>query len=530
MNFQSLSKTIAVAGAVCAVLLTTACGGNGSLSGSSNGSDGGDTLKLAMLGDIATPDPDTAYDGAELNVVDSAYEGLLTYEPGDSEAKIVGDLATDWTSSEDNTMYTFTLREDVTFHDGERFTSAAVKPSFDRRLAVDKGPAYMVSGVKSVQTDGDYKVSITLDAPNSAFLDYLASPFGPKMISPKALDEHSTNNGTDWFNAHDAGTGPYEYDTFNDGQSYALKAYDGYWGDKPGYQAVEFTVFSNLATVQLQIEQGQTDGIIGYSDKTTFEQIKKAGKANTYVFDSMQTPILFLNPQSPSFAEQNVRKQLLSGIDFDSLVNKSVGELGTVSEGVFPASLLNSPDNEQGEAYNADALKELASGALAGKTLTIAYPSSGSDAKNLCDNIAAQLNAAGVTAKSVGYGQGTYYSVLDKGAEAPDLTVFTGFPDAAHPDCWGRVFYIPDGGLDLFGAQADGVQELLDQAMSLSGGDQATAIYGQVAQRIADAGYWHSISQTKGTAIFGKQVDGVKGSNVPVITGVLDIARLKPAV
>ena len=48
------------------------------------------------------------------------------------------------------------------FHDGTPFTSAAVKASFDRRLAVNQGPAYMVQDVDSVTTQGDYGVTITL--------------------------------------------------------------------------------------------------------------------------------------------------------------------------------------------------------------------------------------------------------------------------------------------------------------------------------------------------------------------------------
>ena len=59
-------------------------------------------------------------------------------------------LATSWTASPDNKIFTFKLRQGVTFHDGTPFTSAAIKASFDRRLAVNQGPAYMVSDVASI--------------------------------------------------------------------------------------------------------------------------------------------------------------------------------------------------------------------------------------------------------------------------------------------------------------------------------------------------------------------------------------------
>lgn len=116
-------------------------------------------------------------------MVNSAYEGLLDYQAGQADPKLVGRLATAWKANADNTEFTFTLRDGVTFHDGTPFTAAAVKNSFDRRVKVDGGPAYMVKGIKSVTTNGDHEVTVRLSSPNASFLDLLASPFGPKMIS-----------------------------------------------------------------------------------------------------------------------------------------------------------------------------------------------------------------------------------------------------------------------------------------------------------------------------------------------------------
>lgn len=48
----------------------------------------------------------------------------------------------------------------------------------------------MVSDVESVTTQGDYDVTVTLKAPNSAFLDYLACPYGPRMMSPDGLQKN----------------------------------------------------------------------------------------------------------------------------------------------------------------------------------------------------------------------------------------------------------------------------------------------------------------------------------------------------
>ncbi|MEV6349610.1 ABC transporter substrate-binding protein [Actinoplanes sp. NPDC051851] len=500
-------------------LLLAACSGGGTPGTSS--SAGASTLRLAFLGGIKTPDPDTAYDGPELNLVNSAYEGLVTYKSGQEKAELTGALATDWKADSTNTVFTFDLREGVTFHDGTPFTAAAVEASFKRRTGIDSGPAYMVADVKSVATPTDHQVVITLDAPNSAFLDLLASPFGPKMVSPTAIKEHPYSEDDNWFATHDAGTGPYEYGTFTADTAYELTAYDKYWGTQPGYPTVDFSVVSSLATIQLQLESGELDGMAGYADNTTYTSLKGKEGLKTYAFSSMQTPTLFVNPKSAALGDQASRLALLQGVDFTTLTTKALGEIAKPTSEVFPVNLLSSPDLDQ-QAITYDATKLAA---LKGKTIKIAYGNTSADAKSLSDNLAAVLNAAGITAQSTGYALGTYFPELEKGADGPDLTFFSGFPDTAHPDAWATVFYTPKGGLDLFGAEVPGLSDLLDQARST--GDQA--LYGQAAAKVAASGYFYSVATSLGTAIFADDVAGVEQSYHPVITGVLNLAVLHPA-
>lgn len=485
----------------------------------------GAELVLPFLGGIATPDPDTAYDGSELNLVNSAYEGLVGYVPGQAEPELTGVLATDWTVSDDGLVYTFDLRPDVTFHDGTPFDSSAIQASFDRRLAVDQGPAYMVFGIASIETPSPEQVVVTLEQPNAAFLDLLASPFGPKMISPTALAEHADDNGLDWFNTHDAGTGPYTYGTFEEGVSYELLAYPDYWGEAPGYAKITFPVVANMSTLQLQLEAGDVDGIVGYADTTVFDTLAGSGNVATYAFPSMQTPTLFVNPASPELADQETRVALLGGVDWPAVAEGALGSVAEPTDEVFPKNLLPPDVNTQAIEHDPDALADLAAGPLAGGTITIGYAAVSPAAQALSDHLAAALNTAGIAAESVGYAAGTYYTALEDPATAPDVTFFTGFPDTAAPEAWARVFYTPSGGLDLFGAEVDGVSDLLDEALVT--GDTDT--YGEVAQLVSTSGYWYSVATSLGTAIFQKDVAGVETSWNPVITGVLDLKLLHPA-
>lgn len=178
---------LGLAAAVATVLALTGC------SAGQAGTAGDTDLFTAAIVQAYTtpPDPDVNYDGPGLNIIQNTYEGLVKYEDGTGTAKIVPSLASAWKVSQDGLTYTFTLRDGVTFHDGTPLTSKAVAEAVERRAQVDGGPAYMTADVTKVATPDDHTAVLTLSAPNSAFLDYLASPFGLKLISPTVLAKHA---------------------------------------------------------------------------------------------------------------------------------------------------------------------------------------------------------------------------------------------------------------------------------------------------------------------------------------------------
>ncbi len=131
------------------MLTLSGCGGSNSGSSSTpNAAPTDKVLHLSFLQDPGQPpDPDVYYAGQGLLLTTNIYEGLLQFKGGQGKAEFEPLLATEWTPSPDNKVFTFKLREGVKFHDGTPFTSAAVKASFDRRAAVNQGPAYMVTDV-----------------------------------------------------------------------------------------------------------------------------------------------------------------------------------------------------------------------------------------------------------------------------------------------------------------------------------------------------------------------------------------------
>ncbi|WP_344864901.1 ABC transporter substrate-binding protein [Planomonospora alba] len=135
----------------------------------------------------------------------------------DAEGGFLPWLATSWEVSGDGLAYTLELREDVTFHDGEKFDAAAVKANFDQLLAPGYNPSAVAVQLRSfdrAEVVAPHTVKLVLKEPDGLFLDFLSSPYAGQ-VSPKSLrtaqDLKAGGPGA-------VGTGPFILDRYVQGQ------------------------------------------------------------------------------------------------------------------------------------------------------------------------------------------------------------------------------------------------------------------------------------------------------------------------
>jgi peptide/nickel transport system substrate-binding protein len=518
-------KTMAVVGAVAALTLS-GCSGSESGGGAPNAAPTDKVLHLSFLQDPGQPpDPDIYYAGQGLLLTTNIYEGLLQYKADTDRAELEPLLATEWKASPDNKVFTLKLRQGVKFHDGTPFTSAAVKASFDRRAAVNQGPAYMVTDVESVTTQGDYDVTITLKAPNSAFLDYLACPYGPRMLSPEGLKKNAgSDNAQTYLTNHDLGTGPYTLTAAEVGSKYELAAFADYWGAKPYFEKVEMPVITDVSAQQLQFNNGQIAAIMHDLPSSAVGQYLNETKYAHYSLPTMMSNYLYINPRKGMMTDAKNRNAVMQAVDVDELVKQTYFGRGEKADQIYPSNMMPPEFGKQSVPHDPSVLTAVAAGLPPDqKSVTIGYDSSNPDNQLISNLLQTQLAAAGLNAKVQAYPTSEIYGWIGSDAQsAPEIMAYLGWPDAPSPYTWGHISWDGDGGLNFFGCSAPPVAAAL--AKGLPTGSQAD--YSTAGLEAVKTGCWLNIANVNDFMVAQPWLKGVEQSHVVTNPNTLRLAAL----
>jgi peptide/nickel transport system substrate-binding protein len=523
LNRHTLVPLAAVAGAA----LLTGVGSSGALSATP---DPNTTLRLGYYEDIQSPDPDVQYDIPGMELVNNTYEGLVQYAPGNS-TKIIPWLATSWTISPDDTVYTLHLRHGVTFHDGTPFNSAAAKASFERRIKMNQGTLYQVQDIKSMATPDPYTLVITLGKTVSAFMDYLASPYGTKMISPTAISANSKSNdlGQHWLATHDAGTGPYTITQFTLGQQYVEQAYSKWWGSAPYYKTVIYKLIPDAGSQILQLRGGDLD-ILHQQPGATVDKFKHIAGYQVQVFPVFLKTWMHVNPNRPPFSDPALRKVLGQAINRALLTRIFFGNYGTTSTSMYPAGMLPSSLGADPQPYDPSKLKALVANLpAADRGVSLVYLSGhGADIGRISDGVGSELSQAGlkVTVTEITVAQLFNYP-SENPKTVPQLFIGSENPDSASPDTWARSYMYKGAALNYFAGSVPEADQAMDKGLSDTNEQQLLVDYGRAGDIIHDAGTFITIADADDTFIARAGISG--WAHQLECTTCINLATLRPS-
>ncbi|MBV9328026.1 MAG: ABC transporter substrate-binding protein [Chloroflexi bacterium] len=197
------------------------------------------------------------------------YDSLLTF---DQQGNVVGNLAENYSLSDDGLTWTFQIRKGVKFHNGDPLTAADVVFSLQRfgsKDSTNPWSPYLLKNNQSITAPDDYTVIYTAQRPEWP----LKVPFAWVRIWP---NKYFNQVGQDGFQANPVGTGPYKFSKWVPKTSMEFDANTDYWGPKPQWAHIIETFVPEEATRVAQLERGDVD-IIGALSFDRLVELKNNG-------------------------------------------------------------------------------------------------------------------------------------------------------------------------------------------------------------------------------------------------------------
>jgi peptide/nickel transport system substrate-binding protein len=320
-------------------------------SGSTAAKNGGQ-LTVAIGTDPQNLDPDQVRAGTDLYTIVNIFEQLLSR---DVKGNLVPALAKSWVVSPDGLQYTFTLRTDVKFQNGDPMTADDVKFSFERFKDPKLGNiyAFLLANMTAVDVLAPDQVRVTLSQPDGAFLSALAYAY---IVPMKYIQQV----GDQQFAQAPIGTGPWTFKTRQIGQSLDFTRNDAYWGDKPGYNSLQFRIIPDDNARVSALQAGEVD-MIAQVPPQSVPSLQK--NSSLSVKQALGGEVIYVgwNTVDPSLpvANPKVRQALAMAIDTQSLEQTVLGGLGVLMSGLSPLDVGWDPKDVKQQPYDPAGAKKL---------------------------------------------------------------------------------------------------------------------------------------------------------------------------
>jgi ABC-type transport system substrate-binding protein len=269
-------------------------------------------------------DPGDVTDGESSKVIEQVYDTLTRYVPGTIE--IEPGLATSWTSSEDHKVWTFEIREGVTFHDGTALDGAAVVDTFERmrdpehqfhfpdgKWANWTGLFGFVDQVKL----GDHPMQVVFVCNEPAppfFLKQLAM-FTCSIISPAALEKHGPQ-----IRRNPVGTGPFKFVEWNNDVEIRLTRNDDYWDGAPALKSLSFRISNNATVRSTRLLAGSGADLIDNLDPATIPALEADGGVAIARRPQSSLCYVSMNNLEPPFDNPKVREAVAYAINKERII------------------------------------------------------------------------------------------------------------------------------------------------------------------------------------------------------------------
>lgn len=259
----------------------------------------------------------------------NVFEGLTRIGPS---GEVLPGLAESWEISDDGTVYTFRLREGVTFHDGTGFDAEDVKFSLERALAEDSVNAQKIlfAAIETVEAVDPRTVKVTLKQPQGSFLYNMG--WGDAIIV--APESAGTNK------EKPIGTGPFRFERWAKGASVTLARNPDYWGEAVALDKAEFRFVPDAAAAIPALLSGDIQAFPNLGAGDALPQIESDPRFKITIGATEGETVLGMNNAKAPFDNLKVRQAISHALDREEII------LGATDGHGVPIGSHFSPANE----------------------------------------------------------------------------------------------------------------------------------------------------------------------------------------
>lgn len=471
--------------ALCSMLLLAYSGGQY-----------GGTLNLGFTVEMQTLDPHRItvfYDDFDLSIsaVNQVFEGLVCYESGTAEIEPL--LAESWDVSENGLVYTFHLRKDIYWHDGNDVFSEGksrevkaqdVEYSWNRAVASDtlcpmRDFYYDNAKIDTWEATGSYTFQVTLKQPNPGFLYML--PFPCFLVVPEEID---VRYGKEEFSAHAVGTGPFEVVQ----KAPVILGYnEDYWKGEPYVTEIHYTSYSPEELLT-QFQRGTLDWC-----SVPYDQWEEFSSSVTVRVPRLEILYLGMNCQKSPLHDIRVRQAINYALDPGKSIESIYQGKAVLATSILPEGLVCHKNREDYYGYDPEKARRLLEecGYTGKSHLTIELKSSESYIQQQFNALyKEQLAEVGVDLDLTYLDVGSLLSAVDSG----DTQMFTlgWYVDWPYPDQFLFLFHSSTwgpGGNGAFYANQE-VDNLLERARREPDTRSACQLYQEAEDLILQDSVW----------------------------------------
>jgi peptide/nickel transport system substrate-binding protein len=472
--------------------------------------DAGSTFVVDNSFTIKTSDPQRAFDPTASIVDRGIFDTLFTYNKGDL-AHPVPLLVSSWKASNGAKTFTFNLKKNVHFANGDALTSADVVFSLNRLINLKGNPAFLLTGI-TIKPHGRYGVVMRSKTPAGQLPAILANP-STGIVNSKLVKQHGgtasvgadkSDKAEQWLNSSGsvgAGSGPYVLSSYSTTSQITLKRNTKYWGaTKPAFDTV---VVRNMvaATQLINISRGSHEVAIDLaSDQAqslkSNPKVKVALQPSTWVF------WLFAN-DNPQISAVTSNKQWQNavrfGLDYKSILGVA-GPGAYQTPGIIPSMFAGAlPAKEAVKQNVAKAKQALQASGHSGDSVTLEYPSdltiNGVPFTTLAQKVQANLQAIGIKVELSGSPTGTWLTAYRSGKMAFGLSLWG--PD--YPDPADYLTFAPGDLVGLRAGWAKGASPAIEKTAAAAAvatdAKKRTALFQQFQRQLNQSGPYFPLMQ-----------------------------------